>query len=99
MSSVCPVCKGEYYRTYNSSVIICNKCVKEYGIKNEDNELCNVGIVDGIYYCESNGNYSNEREFTINGVDCYTIDCGVDVIFVATIKIPSPSGAKPKIYE
>ena len=86
-SSICPVCKCEYSRNYSSSVIICNKCIKEYGIKNEHGQLCNVGIIDGIYYSESNGNYSNEREFTINGVDCHTIDCGVDVILVATIKL------------
>ena len=88
MNSECPVCKKQKKTYYNSNTIICEHCITTYGIKNSSGDTVKIGIEDGIYYCESGGDYSNEREFTVNGLPCYAISYGIDVMLVSTISIP-----------
>jgi len=88
MNPGCPVCKQPNNYYYTSSLIVCDYCIKKYGIINSEGEKVNVGIEDGIYYCEYNGRYSNERDFTVNGIECYAVAGGLNINLVLTVPIP-----------
>lgn len=87
MEFICPQCNLCHTTTINNSMVVCTKCILNYGLTDFNGESMTTGFRrNNQFYSEVNGNLSDNRECCVNDKRGYIMNTADKVIFVVLTK-------------
>ena len=87
----CPICNTTHQTSSNYSRVVCNKCIKDFGITNKIGDTLEIINEDNMFFTKVDNSYSKNKECYVKGYPCYIVisECFHDNCkVVCTLPIP-----------
>jgi hypothetical protein len=87
----CPICNNTHQTSSNYSRVVCNRCIKDFGITNKIGDTLEIINDDNMFFTKVDNHYSKNKECYVKGYPCYivTSECFYDNCkVVCTLPIP-----------